>query len=165
MYEPLKIDTIQTVGFHAAALAMRLPKNTSVSTGLASDLELMSQLVRRGDSHAKCVRGIILYVRMEFQAGWMIELDTYRHGREVLSTSSSMHNELANLSGPELAEQKQADLADKVYTQICTFSAQTLRRIYIERRKHRHPDWQIFCDWIEGSRYFEYAIMPEKGKK
>jgi len=159
MYRPLEIETLEIAGFGPTFEAMRLPIK---GKAIHSDKELAKKLIRRGDSHAKCIRGITVWAKMSFQVGWMIELDTYRIGREVLSTSSSMHNELKELSGVDLIEQKQNDLPDKVYTQICTFSYQTLRRIWKERRKHKHLDWQLFCDWIETLPEFDTLIIPEK---
>jgi len=161
-YKPLTIKTLNIAGKKEAFKAMRLPID---GNPFNPDEVLVADLIRRGDSHAKCVRGVIVWAEMSFQAGWMIELDTYRHGREVLSTSSSMHNELKHLGGADLASKKQRDLVNKYYTQICTFSYQALRRIWIERRKHRHPDWQIFCDWVETLPDFGTLIIPEKGGK
>ena len=156
-YKPLRIELLEVHGVESALKAMRLPKSGKI----LNDSSLSSKLIKAGGSHAKFSRGIIYWLKYDMQGGFFLELDTYRHGREVLSTSSSMHNELKNLSGPELAEQKQADLPDKVYTQIATYSAQCLRKIYIERRRHRHPDWQLFCDFIERLDFFEDFIMPE----
>lgn len=157
MYKELKIKTLEVAGKKHAMRAMRLPKN---GTPTNKDTDLAKILIKRGNSHAKCIRGIIVWVEIEMQAGFMIELDTYRIGREVLSTSSSMHNELKDLSGAALAGQKQKDLENKVYIQCFMISYQTLRKIWIERRKHRHPDWQIFCDWIETLPDFNVLIIP-----
>ncbi len=157
-YKPLKIKLLNWAGEAESILAMRLPKQGVVN----DDINLAKKLVRGGSSHAKFSRGIIYWIDYSFQVGFMIELDTYRHGREVLSTSSSMHVELKELGGVELAEQKQKDLPDKYYRQVATFSAQCLRKIYIERRKHRHPDWQLFCDFIETLPGFETYIIPKK---
>jgi hypothetical protein len=117
------------------------------------DLELASRLVKAGDDHAKAIRGIVAWLEIDCQVGWLIEFETYRHGVECLSTSSSMYAELKGLKGKELAEQKQKDLPEKVYTRILTISYQALRHMYKARRNHRHPDWQIFCDMIETLPY------------
>lgn len=156
-YKQIELECIGSAGVIPSLTAMRLPKNGRTH----SDEALARKLVKAGGSHAKFSRGIIYYIRAEFQVGFMIELDTYRHGREVLSTSSSMHTELKSMSGIELAEQKQADLPDKVYTQIAMYSAQCLRKIYAERRSHRHPDWLRFCRFIETLDGFDTYIWPE----
>jgi len=157
-YKPLKAELLNWAGEAESLRAMRLPKQGVVN----DDETLARKLVRGGSSHAKFSRGIVYWIEYSFQVGFMIELDTYRVGREVLSTSSSMHNELKLLEGDELAEQKQIDLPDKYYTQIAMFSAQCLRKIYGERRNHRHTDWQRFCDFIETLPGFTTYIMPEK---
>lgn len=160
MYKPLKIETMEVTGINHALKAMQLPME---GRKLKSDpMELASKLVKRGVEHAKFSRGVVVWAEMWFQVGWMIEFETYRYGKETLSTSSAMHVDLRNLSGEELAEAKQVGLGEKYYHRISTLSYQILRKIYIERRKHRHPDWQIFCDWIETLPHFNELIMPEK---
>lgn len=161
MYRPLKIKTLEVAGIEVALRAMRLPMEGRKQK--TDDEKLSKTLIKRGTDHAKFTRGIIVWADMHFQIGWMIELDTYRIGREVLSTSSSMHTDLRELSGVELIEQKQKDLPNKYYHQICTFSYQTLRSIYIARRKHKHLDWHILCNWIETLPNFNKLIIPEIG--
>ena len=166
-YKPLEIDSYEIVGVYWAMKAMRLPKKSQGDTHFTSpeqligpkDLHLASNLVKAGNDHAKAMRGIIVYAEMKLQVGWMIEFETYRHGVECLSTSSSMHGELSQLHGEELAEQKQTDLPDKQYTRILTMSYQALRSMYKARRHHRHPDWQIFCDWVETLPYAAELII------
>lgn len=150
-YKPLEIKLLDHAGLEISQKAMRLPKQGIVKT----DLKLSQQLIKAGSSHAKFSRGIVYWIEYNMQVGFFLELDTYRIGREVLSTSSTMHQELKDLSGIELAEQKQLDLVDKVYTQIAMFSFQCILKIYQERRYHRLPDWAIFCDFIETLPHFK----------
>ncbi len=173
MYKPLEIETEEIGGFMPSMKAMRKPKGTKSDSFIDyedhmapfvlgdGDADLAGRLIRAGNDHAKAMRGIIVWVEMRFTVGWMIELVTYRIGTEDLSTSSSMHNELKNLRGYALAEQKQQDLVDKVYDRSEHFSYQALRSIYKARRNHRHPDWRIFCKWIEGLPHFDKLIYPE----
>lgn len=39
-----------------------------------------------------------------------------------------------------------------------TTNYRCLKNIYIQRRNHRLPEWQAFCDWIETLPYFEELI-------
>lgn len=169
VYKPLKIVRREVHGVYWALRAMRLPKKSEGDSTRDEagpmDLKLASALIRAGDDHAKAVRGIVVWLRVEFQVGFMIEFETYRHGVECLSTSSAMHGELKQLTGVELAEQKQRDLPEKVYTRDVTFSYQSLRSIYKARKMHRHPDWRIFCKFIETLPYFDSLIYPEAQKK
>jgi len=168
-YKPLQVKLMSVRGIPESMKAMRLPKRTvsdTVGDVLGpEDAALAARLIRAGDDHAKAVRGVVAYIEMDMQVGWMIEFETYRCGIECLSTSSAMHGELRDLSGPELAEQKQADLPGKVYTRIVTVSYQALRAIYRARRMHRHPDWKLFCTFIEGLPYFAELIYPEKNQQ
>ena len=159
-YKHLTIDEPDIYGFERSCQAVRLPYGDTKEP-TRDDVDLLSMLVMAGDSHAKAVRGIQVYVRLGMQAGFMIEFDTYRHGCECLSSSSSMHQELKRLTGPELAAKKQADLTEKVYTREFMISYQAMRRIYLERRHHRHPDWQIFCDFIESLPLSKQLITGE----
>jgi hypothetical protein len=140
---------------------MRNPRMSHALSSPDADLRLAEKLILAGDEHAKALRGIIVYFDLTFQVGWMVEWDTYRIGIEVLSTSSMMHSpELAKLRGAELAERKQTLLPETIYKQTCFGSYQFLRRVYIQRRHHRHPDWQIFCDWIETLPHSRQLILP-----
>lgn len=172
-YKPLKISLLEVAGFIPALQAMRLPKDRSINDSHSfdgkleigdGDKKLAKRLVNAGTEHAKFSRGIDIWVDMEFQVGFLVELETYRIGIDTLSTSSTMHNELKGLSGYELAEEKQKGLVDKVYRRISKISYQTLRKIYKERRSHRHPDWQIFCDFIETLPHFKVFINPPRRK-
>jgi hypothetical protein len=168
-YIPVTVKILNSVGYYESMKAMRLPKPQSFSDSTPSnigtdDLRLASQLILQGDSHAKALRGIVVYFQITMQIGFMIEFETYRCGVETLSTTSAM-NEMVTLTGTELAQKKQEDLVSRVYTRIVTISYQTLRRMYRERRNHRHPDWQIFCQSIEQLSYFNQLIFPEARNK
>ena len=49
----------------------------------------------------------------------------------------------------------------KIQKTIDWFSYQTLRRIWIQRHKHRLPMWHDFCKWIENLPFFNTLIMPD----
>ena len=164
LYRPLKIHLLQVVGVEHSLKAMRNPHMSHERSTYEADLALASKLVKAGDEHAKFTRGVIAYIELDAQIGWFVEWTTYRIGLEVLSTSSTMHIDLKGMKGPELAEAKQANLPNVVYRQTAMVSYQTLRRIYLQRRNHRHPDWQIFCAAVRGFPYFESLIVPEESK-
>lgn len=116
---------------------------------LKKDLDLLSNLVKSGDEHAKCLRGITVGVKINAPIWFYRELETYRIGRERLSSESTMHIECKNLSGEELEDAK--DKIEMGHTQVTvdTISYQTLRRVYFQRKDHRLPMWHTFCDWIK----------------
>lgn len=160
-YTPLQVRLLEVCGVRHALHAMRNPRMSHDRATHDDDLHLAAKLIKAGDEHAKAIRGVIAYFEIDMQVGFMLEWDTYRIGIECLSTSSSMFMDLKGLKGPTLAEQKQQDLPSKVYHRTMLASYQTLRRMYKQRRHHRHPDWQIFCDWIEELPHFDTLILPE----
>ena len=170
----MKIETIEIAGLAGALTALRLPfgkevrseietrisdMNAMIAFNIVSyaaditindkDLTLMQTLVKRGDEHAKVVRGIMVWARIKAPVYFTRELDTYRAGRERLSSSSTMHQECQGLSWEELQRAK-AELpmgTEQVFVDV--YSYQTLRRIVAQRWNHRLPEWHVFVDWIK----------------
>lgn len=169
IYQPIQIRLSGVYGIAEALRAMRLPhesRGDSIGATLGSeDAKLAASLILAGDDHAKAMRGILAYFDIDMQVGFLLEFETYRSGVECLSTTSSMHNELRQLCGEPLAERKQQDLPQKYYTRSLYMSYQTLRRVYRARRAHRHPDWRLFCQFIETLPYFHQLIWPERQKE
>lgn len=177
----MKIELIELSGFVAAFKALRLPFNkgersilsfykedfpsyftysSSVSINY-SDLKLAQALIKRGDDHAKILRGIEVYLYLELPLYLMIELDTYRIGADVLSTSSTMHVDCKGLTGEELQQAKGDITGRYIYKRIEKFSYQALRRIYFARKDHRLPEWKEFCDFIETLPMAKELIIVE----
>lgn len=110
MYIDIKL--IELSGFVSALRALRLPyglecrsmafhqMNTTGNSTLClhdrillndKDEDLLKSLIRRGDEHAKVIRGIVAYVEINAPRYLWSEIDTYRIGRETLSSESTMH--------------------------------------------------------------------------
>lgn len=117
------------------------------------DEDLLKSLIRRGDEHAKVIRGIVAYVEINAPRFLWSEMDTYRIGRETLSSESTMHMQGKGLSEEELVKMKNELPEGTMQDRIVMLSYQTLRRIYKQRRKHRLPHWREFCSWIETLPY------------
>ena len=181
----IKINTIEIAGFGSVLQALRLPfgkecrshgsfhietfeKDLFITHAHSvineKDMHLLSTLVKRGDEHAKCIRGLIVYAEIEAPIWFYRELETYRAGRERLSSESTMHIDCKGLSGDELEKAKDKIPSGKVQKTIDMYSYQTLRRIYLQRRNHRLPMWHDFCRWIEGLPYAKELILVEKEK-
>ena len=112
------------------------------------DLSLLQTLVKRGDEHAKVVRGIMVWARIKAPVYFTRELETYRAGRERLSSSSTMHQECQGLSGEELQRAKAELSMGTEQDFVDVYSYQTLRRIVSQRHNHRLPEWHQFIDWV-----------------
>ena len=113
------------------------------------DLTLMQTLVKRGDEHAKVVRGIMVWARITAPVYWWCEEETYRMGHERLASESTMHIDCRGLAGPELQEAKSAIPMGKELTKVDMFSYQALRKMVAQRHNHRLPEWHQFIDWIK----------------
>ena len=171
MYIDIKL--IELAGFVSALQALRLPygldcrSKTSfkwninqneclVGSGFLlsnKDEDLLRSLIKRGDEHAKVVRGIVAYVEINAPRFMWVEFATYRIGCEVLASESTMHIQGKGLNEEELVEMKNELKEGTMQKRIVMLSYQTLRRIYKQRRSHRLPHWREFCQWIETLPY------------
>lgn len=180
----IEINTLEIAGFRSALEALRLPfgkecrsktsadfnidksgmiiSSSSCSVFSPKDLQLMSTLVKRGDEHAKVIRGIMVYAEINAPRFWWQEADTYRIGTERLSSESTMHIHGKGLSVEELLKMKSELTEGTMQKRVQMFSYQTLRRIYFQRRNHRLPMWHDFCKWIETLPYAKELITIEK---
>ena len=127
---------------------LKFTSNTSIAID-KKDLTLMQTLVKRGDEHAKVVRGIMVWARITAPVYWWCEEETYRAGHERLASESTMHIDCRGLTGQELQEAKAAIPMGKELTKVDMFSYQTLRRIVVQRHNHRLPEWHQFIAWIK----------------
>ena len=136
----------------------RFTSNTHIAIE-PKDLSLMTTLVKRGDEHAKVVRGINVWAKITAPVYWWAEAETYRAGHERLASESTMHIECKGLSGKELQEAKAAIPMGKELTKVDMFSYQTLRRIVAQRHNHRLPEWHTFIDWVRTLPFAEELIL------
>lgn len=137
-------------------------KFTSTITLHSKDKQLIQTLIKRGDEHAKTLRGVMVWCLINAPRYWWVEMDTYRVGAERLSSESTMHIEGKGLSEEELIKMKEELPEGHMQKRVWMFSYQTLRRIYFQRRNHRLPQWRIFCDWIKTLPFAEEFITIEK---
>lgn len=183
--EMIKIKTLEVAGIASAVQALRLPfkkecrslctttmrfnddkvvdepyfEGMSIVDFEPKDLRLMSTLVKRGDEHAKVMRGIVVYAEIEAPIWFYRELETYRIGRERLSCESTMHCECKGLSGEELEEAKDKIPMGHIQKTVDMYSYQALRRLYAQRDKHRLPMWKEFRKWIETLPFAKELII------
>ena len=125
------------------------------------DLQLMQTLVKRGDEHAKVVRGIIAYAEITAPVYWWCELEAYRAGHERLSSESTMHTVCRGLSGDELVNTKAEIPMGKMLKKVDFFSYQCLRKIVKQRHDHRLPEWHAFIKWVKTLPFADELIFAE----
>ena len=137
---------------------LKFTSNTSIAIN-KKDLTLMQTLVKRGDEHAKVVRGIMVWAKITAPVYWWCEEETYRMGHERLASESTMHIDCRGLSGSELQEAKSAIPMGKELTKVDMFSYQALRKMVAQRHNHRLPEWHRFIDWIKTLPLAEELIL------
>lgn len=180
----LEVKTLEIAGFASALQALRLPfglecrskvftKQVVDEEGVFGkgieyastiefddkDLHLLSTLVKRGDEHSKCLRGLLVYAEINAPRYFWQEMVTYEIGAIKLSSESTMHIQGKGLSTEELVRMKDKLEEGTMQKRIHAFSYQTLRRIYKQRCCHRLPHWHIFCDWIKSLPFAEQLIL------
>lgn len=182
MSNRLFIKTIEISGFYAALTALRLPYKKNVRSNISSkssfentvfeththinanplDLQLLTALVKRGDEHAKVLRGIIVFVEIIAPRWWWQEMLTYNIGVTHLGGESIMRNECAGLKGEALEQAKDCISDGLLQKRICMLSYQTLRRIYFQRKDLNMPTWDKFCNWLEKLPFSNELITVSK---
>lgn len=113
------------------------------------DITLLHTLVKRGDEHAKVLRGIIAFAEITAPIYWWYDMETYRIGHERLMSESTMHTECKGLRGAEIQKVKGDIPFGHMHKKIDYFSYQTLRRIVRQRYNHRLPEFHQFIQWIK----------------
>ena len=121
----MKIETIEISGFASALVGLRKPYKGKIVSDVKSetdcinkgahvmvntrshctifpqDLRLMQRLVKAGDEHAKCIRGIRVTADIRAPRYFWSEHDTYKVGVDNLCSESTMHT---LLNGGETTE-------------------------------------------------------------
>lgn len=123
------------------------------------DLALLSTLVKRGDEHAKAIRGLMVYAEIEAPIYFYREIETYRIGRERLGCNSTMHQQCKVLSGDELVKAKAEMPMGTMQKTVDMFSYQCLRNIVKQRKGHRLPEWKAFIDWVKSLPFANELIL------
>ena len=178
------IKTLEIAGFASAVQALRLPFKKECRSecevdivGFSTeegnkaitlfsevrfnpqDLHLMSTLIKRGDEHAKHIRGVIVYAEIDAPVYWWCEAETYRTGHERLCSESTMHCDCKGMSGEELVKAKSEIPMGKMLKKIDFFSYQCLRNIVKQRKGHRLPEWALFIDWVRTLPFAKELIL------
>jgi len=166
--------------------AKSLAKSDTTNDQLGQkDLALLLRLALAGDGHAKALRLITVHFWFKASLNFCLQWDTYRVGEAHVS-SSKMHTLLLNPITPDLFEGEiktetltyleETRLKGKAFfsellanlpssfklERIGCTNYQTIRRIYLERKEHKLPEWRAFCLFVESLPYPELMIQRRK---
>ena len=192
----LKIEFRAVHGLEYAAEDVRMSFNSEsakqkdcFSAGVEmweDDVKLLSGLIAKGDSHAKVMREVVVWMVIEAPRYWWQEFDTYRVGVMEMSTST-MHKILASpltlddfergsdiplyvidylnslIRKGDLLQVKKNLPESFLQKRAVCFNYQVLRHIYFDRKNHKLPEWHTFIDTISLLPFYEEFIkIPYK---
>lgn len=179
-----KITNTEVFGLERAIRTAKYPKavnleklNSVMTPGIQACL-----MCEPGMGHDNALNGVVVTFDLTFPIKAWVEIQRY-HFMDFISSQSTMHK-AANFDldaqfnryvDPVIAQRvkeiRDAYLADPApenylkllynlptgfeYTAGMVTNYRQLKTIYQQRRAHRLPDWQMFCDWIEGLPYSE----------
>ena len=180
-----KIRNTQVYGLENAIKVSKYPYavDTDNVTSEITDRTMSLAGCKTGTGHDNFLHGIIVQFDLTFSNKAWVEGERY-HFLEFISSQSTMHciskmdirnmcnkyvteatiKEVERLKDMYLTTESKEDYLRLLYnipsgfelTAGMSTNYQQLKTIYQQRRTHRLPDWQMFCDWIETLPHSEF---------
>lgn len=179
-----KISNVEIFGLDRVFKTAKYPKSVNIEN-LNNDLTQGIRgclTCATGQGHDNALKGIVVQFDLTFSNKAWVEAERY-HFLDFVSSQSTMHKitkfsiesqcnnyvdkriiDIVN----ELKDNYEKDPTNENYLKILynvpsgfeltagmVTNYQQLKTIYQQRRNHRLPDWQVFCDWIETLPYSE----------
>ena len=128
-----------------------------------------------GSGHDNFLKGITVMFDLTLSEKAWPQAERY-HFLEFVSSSSTMHRlnrmDVRNCCNPYVTATADEDFLRMIYNVPSGFELtarmvtnyQQLKTIYRQRRTHRLPDWQMFCDWIESLPHSELITGARDGR-
>lgn len=166
-------------------MAVDLGKLTDETTNTVKALASSKQ----GEGHDQFLTGILVSFDLTLTNKAWVEAERYNF-LNFISSQSTMHRiskfdldkqyieyvdnriiEIMNELKDKYNETKdKEDYLRLLYSNPCGFKLtakmvtnyRQLKTIYKQRRQHRLPEWQVFCDWIETLPKFKELILREE---
>lgn len=185
-----KIENVQVFGLDRVFKTAKYPKATDTSK-LNNDLTpgIKACLTcPTGQGHDNALKGIVVMFDLTFSNKAWVEAERY-HFLDFVSSQSTMHkiaqfdiveqcNEyvapMIQIIVENLRQQYLADPTPENYLRLLynipsgfeltagmVTNYQQLKTIYQQRRHHRLPDWQVFCDWCQTLPHSELITGKE----
>lgn len=187
----MKIENTKVFGLENAIRCSKFPMSVNVDD-LNFDItdRVKSLGSSKGSSgHDQFLTGIIVQFDLTFSIKAWTEAERY-HFFDFISSQSTMHkiskfdiksqcnqyvtentiNELDRLKNIYLETEDKEDYLKLLYniptgfelTAGMTTNYRQLKTIYGQRRTHRLPDWQMFCDWEEELPMFNVMCLGQR---
>lgn len=186
-----KISNVQVFGLDRVFKTAKYPKavdveklNNDLTPGIKSCLTCPT-----GQGHDNALKGIVVMFDMTFSNKAWVEAERYSFLSFVSSCSTQHKMAKFNIEKQcneyvdkriinivkELQKEYNSDPTPDNYLRLLynvpsgfeltagmVTNYQQLKTIYQQRRTHRLPDWQVFCDWIETLPYSELITGKER---
>lgn len=185
MSKNVQVMILEVTGLNVAFAYVGLPRG-KVADPVASarddaSRKLLTRLISQGDEHAKIMRQVVVHMEITAPRYWWTQFATYEVGREMYS-GSTMHTLLRDEIeqgrsftpeteySPALARALRAHDIVKgkanlpegyLQTRLVMVSYQTLRRMWLQRRKHKLGEWHEFIEALQELPYSEVLIFVE----
>jgi len=180
-----KISNTQVYGLENAIKVSKYPYATDVDNVNSDITDRTMSLAncKTGTGHDNFLNGIVVQFDLTFSNKAWVEGERY-HFLDFVSSQSTMHciskmdircmcndyvtentiKEVERLKDMYLTTESEEDYLRLLYnipsgfelTAGMTTNYRQLKTIYQQRRTHRLPDWQMFCDWIETLPHSEF---------
>ena len=180
-----KISKVEVYGLENAIKASKYPFALDVGNVNSdiTDRTISLANCKTGTGHDNFLNGIIVQFDLTFSNKAWVEAERY-HFLDFVSSQSTMHciskmeirkmcneyvteatiKEVERLKDMYLTTEAKEDYLRLLYnipsgfelTARMTTNLRQLKTIYYQRRNHKLPDWQMFCDWIETLPHSEF---------
>lgn len=182
------INNVKVEGIDIAVRCSKYPMLADVSDCTSDIIPRTAKLAAAstGSGHDNFLKGIVVWFDLTFTIKAWTEAERY-HFFEFISSQSTMHrigkmdydkcmieyvtentkNELKRLQKNYNETQNAEDYLALIYnapvglqlTAGMVTNYQQLKTMYFQRRNHRLPEWQAFCDWCETLPHFKEWIV------
>lgn len=161
-----------------------------VAFGITDNVRKLAK-AEKGSGHDQFLTGIIVQFDLTFSIKAWVEAERY-HFLDFVSSQSTMHrvirldplmqcNEYVDAGTISvvqrlIAQYNEHPTADNYLralynipagyrlTARMTTNYRQLKTIYSQRRKHRLPEWQVFCKWVEELPHSEFITGGNKNE-
>ena len=180
----MKIDDVWVSGIYSSIKASKYPMAvyTGSCNNEITDKVMSLATSPKGEGHDQFLTGILISFDLTFSNKAWVELERYKFINFV-SSQSTMHrinkfnlkeqyNKYVDPRSIAIMEElkntynetkDKEDYLKLLYSNPAGFELtarlntnyRALKTVYSQRRTHRLPDWQGFCDWIETLEFSE----------
>ena len=185
-----KVELVGLYGIDESVVGSKFPMSTELFT-LTPKITATTKALASSDKsegHDQCLTGITVLFDLTFSNKAWVEAERYTF-LNFISSQSTMHKmsqfdirlscngfvsdviieECERLKKEYLADPTAENYLRLLYNVPSGFELtarmvtnyRCLKNIYTQRRRHKLPDWQIFCDWCETLPYFKEWFVEE----